>query len=584
MADDSPIDVDDVPGVGVVDELVLAGGFDAPTVDQWRRLVAKVLRVDPAHVSKPETGLDTVLPDGIELRPLYTGADALPGAGLPGQSPYLRGGSAAGNRGGWDVRQRHAHSDPTVAREQVAEDLDGGVSSLWLAVGDGGVPVASLPDVLRDVYLDLATVALDAGAQARAAADAFLTLADEKCLGNLGIDPLGLLARTGSGGDLADVTELGNHCATTLPGVRAVVVDGLPYHEAGATDVLELGCAIATGVSYLRALEGLPIADAFRQIEFRLSATDDQFSTIAALRAARRLWARVAELCGASRDVGMRQHAVASPAMYARRDPYNNIVRGAIACFAAGVGGADAVTVLPYDAAIGQPDALARRVARNTHALIVEESNVARVIDPAGGSWYVEELTEQIAARAWEWFQEIEAAGGMAEALTSGLVEARVAAARDQRIVAIGRGEQIVTGVSAFPDLAEIPLVRDPLPPVPSGGLPRIRWSQWHEDLRDRADVLDGPSVLVVTVGDGRPQTGRIGSLLAPVGLTATTGDVRPGTVVVVTTTDETDPAPAIRAAQDARAALVLGPDDVAPGADVLALGARILEALEAQR
>jgi methylmalonyl-CoA mutase len=583
VADDSPLDVEDVPDVGVVDELTLAGDFDAPSLGQWRGLVAKVLKVDPTEVAEPETGLDTVLLGGIELKPLYTAADALPGAGLPGQAPYLRGATASGNRGGWDVRQRYAYTDPTVARERVMEDLEGGVSSLWLAVGEGGFPAASLPDVLHEVYLDLATVALDAGTQGREAADAFLALADDKSLGNLGIDPLGLLARTGSGGDLTDVAELGSRCATEFPGVRAVAVDALPYHEAGATDVLELGCALATGVAYLRALDDLPIGDAFRQLEFRLAATDDQFSTIAALRAARRLWARVAELCGANGDVGMRQHAVSSPAMYARRDAHNNILRGAIACFSGGVGGADAVTVLPYDAAIGQPDALARRVARNTHAVIALESNVARVIDPAGGSWYVEQLTEQIATRAWAWFQEIEAAGGMAAALSSGLVADRITAAREERITAIGRGDVVLTGVSAFPNLAEQPLIRDPLPPVPTGGLPRVRWSQWHEALRDRADALDEPGVLVATVGEGTPQTGRISSLLAPVGLTAKAGEPGPAAVVVVATTDDTDPTSAIEAAQDAGAALVLGPDDVGKGTDVLALGGRILDALEGQ-
>jgi methylmalonyl-CoA mutase len=542
VPDDAAIDVEDVPAVEVTGELVLAGDFDTPTVEQWRGLVAKVLKVDPGAVSEPELGLDTVLPDGIELRPLYTAADVLPDAGLPGRSPYLRGGSASGNRGGWDVRQRHAVADPKVAHDQVLEDLEGGVGSLWLAVGMSGFPVASLPAVLDDVYLDLATIALDGGAQAREAAEA-----------NLGIDPLGLLARTGAGGDLGDVTDFGNRCAAAHPGITAIVVDSLPYHEAGATDVLELGCAMATGVAYLRALEGLPVDDAFRQIQFRLAATDDQFATIATLRAGRRLWARIAELCGAGDEIGVHQHAVSSPAMYARRDPHNNILRGAIACFSAGVGGADAVTVLPFDAAIGAPDVLARRVARNTHALLVEEANVARVIDPAGGSWYVEQLTEQIAASAWTWFQEIEAAGGMRAALDSGVIAARIAAARDERRAAVARGEIVITGVTAFPDLAEAPVVREPLPPVPTGGLPRIRWSQWHEALRDRADRLEDPTVVVSA------DQARVASLLAPVGLQ-------------------------VRVGGGPDAGVVLGPDDVVPGVDVLALGERILDALEAQR
>ena len=184
--------------------------------------------------------------------------------------------------------------------------------------------------------------------------------------------------------------------------MRAIIVDALPFHEAGGTDAQELGCGLAAGTEYLRAMHaaGLSGAAAAGQLEFRYAATADQFATIAKLRAARRTWTRVLEQCGVTGGAGQRQHAVTSWPMLTRRDPWNNILRGTIACFAAGVGGADAVTVTPFDAVIGQPDRLARRVARNTHALLAEESHVARVIDAAGGSWYVEDLTEQLAARA----------------------------------------------------------------------------------------------------------------------------------------------------------------------------------------
>ena len=178
---------------------------------------------------------------------------------------------------------------------------------------------------------------------------------------------------------------------------------------------------------------GLSADAAFGQLEFRYAATADQFATIAKLRAARRLWARVAQQCGVTADAGgQRQHAVSSWSMMTRRDPWNNILRATLACFAAGVGGADAITVAPFDAAIGQPDRLARRVARNVHALLVEESHVARVIDPAGGSWYVEDLTEQLAVKAWAWFQEIERSGGLRAALAAGLVADRLAASRER--------------------------------------------------------------------------------------------------------------------------------------------------------
>ena len=272
------------------------------------------------------------------------------------------------------------------------------------------------------------------------------------------------------------------------------MVDALPYHEAGGTDAEELGCALAAGLEYLRAMRaaGLPADAAFGQLEFRYAATADQFATIAKLRAARRVWARVAQQCGVTSEAGGQwQHAVSSWSMLTRRDPWNNILRATLACFAAGVGGADAITVAPFDAAIGQPDRLARRVARNVHALLVEESHVARVIDPAGGSWYVEDLTEQLAAKAWAWFQEIERSGGLRAALAAGLIADRLAASREERRDALARRREAITGVSEFPLIGETLLSRPAAARPADGpaGLPRIRWSQWHEELRDRADV-----------------------------------------------------------------------------------------------
>jgi methylmalonyl-CoA mutase len=266
----------------------------------------------------------------------------------------------------------------------VLEDLEGGVSSIWLQLGPGATPIEAIPEVLAEVYLDLAPVILDAGEQARPAAETFLAfarsrVADDQLQGVLGMDPLGLLARTGVEVGMAGAVDLAQLCARELPLVRAVVVDALPFHEAGGTDVEELGASLAAGVAYLRALTdaGMSMPAALGQLEFRYSATADQFATIAKFRAARRLWARVAQSCGAGDDpaAGQRQHAVTSWSMTTRRDPWNNILRGTLACMSAGVGGADAITVLPFDAALGLPDALARRVARNTHALLAEESN-----------------------------------------------------------------------------------------------------------------------------------------------------------------------------------------------------------------
>jgi methylmalonyl-CoA mutase len=535
----------DVTGPGS-DDLVLAADFPPVTKEQWQRLVAKV--VGGAADDSPERQLATITADGIELAPLYVADTSRPSSGYPGRAPYVRGRTAAGHRAGWDVRQRHQHPDPAVARTQIMEDLEGGVSSLWLGLGDGQIPIGALPDVLADVYLDLAPVVLDAGGRFAEAADVFLTAAARRGVpvgeltGCLGADPLGVLARTGAEADLKAAADLAGRCAAEFPGVRAIVVDALPFHEAGGTEAQELGCSLAAGLEYLRAMRtaGLSADAAFGQLEFRYAATADQFTTIAKLRAARRVWARVAEQCGVGSGAGGQwQHAVSSWSMLTRRDPWNNILRATLACFSAGVGGADAVTVAPFDAAIGQPDQLARRVARNVHALLVDESHVAQVIDPAGGSWYVEDFTEQLAARSWAAFQDIERAGGLRASLASGFIASELAASRHARREALARRREAVTGVSEFPLVGETLLSR-PAAAAPDGGpggLPRIRWSQWHEELRDRCDAYASatgtpPTLTLAPLDAARPSTARassVAALLAPAGIATVTLDAAAG-------------------------------------------------------
>ena len=246
-------------------------------------------------------------------------------------------------------------------------------------------------------------------------------------------------------------------------------MDALPYHEAGGSAAQELGASLATGVAYLRLLTGagLTLQEACAQLEFRYAATADQFLTIAKLRAARRLWARVAEASGDVDAGAQRQHAVTSPVMMARRDPWVNMLRTTVACLSAGAGGADAVTVLPFDHSLGLPDAFARRIARNTSTILLEESHLARVIDPAGGSYYVERLTDELAHAAWDFFQEIERAGGQAAALRSGMLGERLAATWAERGRKLAKRREPITGVSEFPNLAEKPVERESAPAGP---------------------------------------------------------------------------------------------------------------------
>src|SRR5215203_2185604 len=363
----------------VPDALELAAEFDAATRDQWRELVAGVLRKagrddlpDPV-----EDGLAVPVATGVTVEPLYTAEDAgdLPTAvGVPGLAPFVRGARAGADPavpGGWDVRQRHAHPDVAVTKEAIAADLENGVTSLWLVVGEGAIGVDALDDVLSDVLLDLAPVMVEGGL---AAAEAFLSLVDRRTDlapgGSLGLDPLGLQAASGEPQDLSGLADVARRAAAH-DGLRTVVVDATVFADAGASAVEELGCSLAAGVAYLRALTagGLGVDEAFGQLEFRYGASADQFTTIAGLRAARRLWDRIGELSGAAPEArAQRQHAVTSSVMTTRRDPWVNMLRTTVACFAAGVGGADVVTVQPFDAALGLPDSFSRRIARNTQA------------------------------------------------------------------------------------------------------------------------------------------------------------------------------------------------------------------------
>ncbi|GAA3899319.1 methylmalonyl-CoA mutase family protein [Streptomyces lacrimifluminis] len=503
------------------DGLSLAAEFPSTSHEQWQRLVEGVLRKAGKEVSAAtaEDALSTALEDGITTRPLYTAHDEAPEPGLPGFAPFVRGGRPEGNTvAGWDVRQRHA----TLAGDAVLADLENGVTSLWLTVGPDAIPVASLARALDGVFLDLAPVVLDAGQEVEPAARELLRLYEERGVaeqaarGNLGGDPLGHEARTGEELAFAPVVALARLCAEQYPGLRALTVDALPYHEAGGSAAQELGASLATGVAYLRELTeaGLSVGQACAQLEFRYAATADQFLTVAKLRAARRLWARVAEVSGAPAAGAQLQHVVTSPVMMSRRDPWVNMLRTTVATLAAGVGGADSVTVLPFDHALGLPDAFARRIARNTSTILVEESHLARVIDPAGGSWYVERLTDELAHAGWEFFQWIEGLGGSATALRSGRLGEALATTWAARSAKLAKRREPITGVSEFPNLAERLPDREPAPVPPSGGLPRVRRDEAYEALRARSDAHlaatgTRPRVYLATIGPAAAHSAR---------------------------------------------------------------------------
>lgn len=513
----------------------LAEGFPTATHQQWRELVTGVLRksgVDEERLADaPEAVLATRTYDEFDIAPLYTSDPATPDPGFPGLAPFTRGYRPEGVlTGGWDIRARHTDSDPKALRERLHADLMNGVSSLWISVGGQGLPAADLGGALTDVHLDLAPVVLSAGTDHVAAADALLRahadadVPDGRIISHLGIDPLTTVARTGERSAIADAARFAVDRAEGRPGLGLFTADATVVHNAGGSDAQELGWAIAAGTAYLRALNeaGLDVAEAARRVEFRLAVNADQFAGIAKLRAVRAMWNQVLAAGGVpDGQRAMRVHATTSEAMLTRRDPHVNMLRTTVACFAAGVGGADAVTVEPFDAAIGLSDDLARRIARNTQSILVEESHLAQVLDPAGGSFFVESLTREVYRTGWEFFQQTERAGGAADALHSGLVREHVDAVWQQRRRDLARRSAPLTGVSEFPASDEILPARpvDPVRAVPqeTGGpttLPMRRYSQEYETLRERSDAHEAetgvrPVAFLATLGPVAVHTAR---------------------------------------------------------------------------
>lgn len=482
------------------EKLTLAADFPETSYADWLTAAEKALK--RADVEK---ALATRTYEGFALKPLYTrerDATAADPSGLPGVAPFIRGADAAGRTvGGWDMRQTHTHPDLDATNAAIREDMENGTTSAALRLdeairsGDATASASSL-SVATDglplhgleawqtmlTGLDPAhlQIALQAGAGFLPAA-ALLAAAGGPAPGSrLGADPLGTLTAQGALPQgleqaLADMADLAAWTEANCPHVAAVTVDASAYDTAGASESQTLAAAMATGTAYLRAMvdAGMSADAACRQIVFTLSLGPDQFFAIAKLRAARKLWARITEVAGASEQArAARIDAVTANRNLAERDPYTNLLRTTLSCFAAAVGAADSITVAPYDAALGGiSDPFARRVARNTQLLLAEESNLHRVMDPGGGSLFLEDLTAKLAQAAWAQFQEIEAAGGMAEALAKGMIGEKVNAVWAEREKNLARRRDPLTGVSEFPNLAE------DLPDIPEPDMAAVRAS-----------------------------------------------------------------------------------------------------------
>ncbi|HZN79249.1 MAG TPA: methylmalonyl-CoA mutase small subunit [Mycobacterium sp.] len=560
-------------------------------IARWRSAVAGVLakstRRDAADLpAEPERLLDSQTYEGFPIRPLYTSLDALPEPALPGQWPYVRGGDALRDvKSGWRVAEAFPANGSSAAEANgaVLLALTEGVSALVLRVG--GV-AAELDRLLDGVFLDLVPVVLDAGADYIAASEAVLALLTDldddqrsRLSVDLGADPLTAPLSGRPAPNVADFVAVATKVTGYGGAVRAITVDGPAFHDLGASASWELAGSIAAAVSYLRVLGdgGIVPGDALRQISFRFAADDDQFMTIAKLRAARQLWARVAEVVGEPDAGAARLHAVTSVPMMAQRDPWVNMLRTTVAAFSAGAGGADTVLVHPFDVAIhggfpGTAASFARRIARNTQLLLLEESHIGRVLDPAGGSWFVEDLTKGLAEQAWKHFQDIESRGGFEAARD--YVAGQIKEVADGRSDDIAHRRKALTGVNEYPNLTESPLPQgDSLETV-------VRYAAGFEALRNRSDAFlektgSRPTVLLLSLGplaEHNVRTTFATNLLASGGIEAVTEDAN-AKIAVICGTDArygTEASTAVDAARTAGVSYVLlaGPEKAVAEAD----------------
>lgn len=511
----------------VTDDLPLAADFPKATVEDWRKLVDGVLKGAPFEKLVGKTY------DGIKIEPLYPRAKGVaPLVGRPLAAP-------------WQVVQRIDHPDAALANAQALQDLENGATGLALAFaganaarGFGLEPSAeAVAKVLQDIHLDAGIgIELEIGPQSRMAA-----IHVAEYVKSAGLDPAACNIRFGL--DPLAAGAVWGHTPYTweeiAPAITGAIqglaglgfkgpfasADGRVIHDAGGSEVQELAFVLACGIAYLRAIEGagVPLEAAQGMVYARLAADADQFLTMAKIRALRLLWARIETACGLT-PKPLFIAADTAWRMLTQRDPYVNMLRATIATFAAGLAGANAITVLPHTLALGLPDPFARRVARNTQLLLLEESNLAKVSDPAAGSGGIETLTAQLCEAAWALFQESEKAGGAFAALQQGVFQSRVTATRKAREVNIAKRRDVLTGASEFPNLHEseaIVLKATPIALPPYGeqkykfeALPPIRLAEPFEALRNKSDTMleargTRPRVFLANIGTPADFTAR---------------------------------------------------------------------------
>ncbi|MDQ1005367.1 methylmalonyl-CoA mutase [Neobacillus niacini] len=463
--------------------------FPAPSFNEWKQAAVKALKG-----ASFEEKLVTTTYEGIAIQPMYTKEDVIGISHLSsslGTAPFVRGTREIGEqRKPWEVSQELPYGTPSEFNEAVKIDLTRGQTMVNLVldrasalgkdpdqaapecVGDKGVSISSLEDVkkaLEGINLEKTPLFVQAGmvglpVYSMIVAEARQAGMDIRQLrGCVGMDPLGTLAKEGT---LPISLQKAYEWMAKLtlcskgetPELKTILIQADTYHQAGGNAAQELAFALATGVEYIREMQnrGLSIGDVAQSMIFTFSVGSNVFLEIAKLRAARLLWSNiVASFGGKEEELKMSIHARTSSWTKTVSDPYVNILRGTAESFAAIIGGADSLHVSPFDEAVRTPDEFSRRIARNTQIILDKEAHLSKVADPAGGSWYVESLTDSLAKQAWQLFQQIEASSGMFNSLEKGEIQEQINAIANQRFTNIAHRKERLVGTNMYPNLTE---------------------------------------------------------------------------------------------------------------------------------
>ncbi len=555
--------------------LDLAESFPGNTREAWEALLVAGKDASPESVADALDKITKTTLDGIHVKPLYDrGSHDQHGEDGAGTEPGIDSGvfPQAARRGNprsepWDIRQIFRNPDPALSNQEILQELERGSTSIHLVLQQASVPASSpgialqssddLTTLLQSVYLELITTAIEPAAKIHDAIDWFFQLTQERKIKTdevrlaCNVDPFAsaALAATANSkfrvnSEHADnidaMVALAKRCATDFPAVTSVAADTRQWHNLGANTVQELAIACAAGVHHLKAMlaGGMTLEQAQQQMVFHLAVDADFFSGIAKLRAMRELWTHICQQFANNEKSHLTAeiHAHTSQRMLSRLDADNNQLRNTLACSAAAIGGANCISVeahhstQQHDYPLQQPDEFSRRIARNIQLVLQEESNLHRVVDPLGGSPFIESLTSDLVVAAWNEFQNIEKSGGIADVISTGALAESIAKTQGAREEQVATRKSPLVGVSEFasPDEKKFAAIADPsLQASPNPSL--IRASQPYESLRIASwqfEKTQGqiPTVLLLNLGDAKDYRGRTGfsrNFLAAGGLTS---------------------------------------------------------------